>query len=362
MNFPAEYEKILERVDSIDPARYARTRNFIDGAVSYLSPYISRGVISTSFVMNRLLEKGYKPSGMEKFIQELAWRDYFQQVWVAKGEGINTDLKSFQTGVENRGIPLSIVEGSTGIEAIDMAIRNFYETGYLHNHVRMYIASLTCHIGRSHWWVPARWMYYHLLDADWASNALSWQWVAGTSSSKKYVANQENINRYCHTAQRGTFLDVDYSSLDSLPVPESLREISHPVLKTPLPLKEILSIDPELPALIYNSYNLDPVWKKDLPANRILLLEPSHFETYPISGKTMDFILRLSKNIPGIQLYVGEFDELVKEYSLRDLFYKEHPLNQHYRGTEEPRDWMFPVKGYYPSFFAFWKKCETYLG
>ena len=57
-------------------------------------------------------------------------------------------------------------------------------------------------------------------------------------------------------------------------------------------------------------------------------------------------------------VYTGEFDELVKEYSLQDIYFKEHPLNRHYRGTEESRDWMFDVEGYFPSFFAFWKKCQ----
>jgi deoxyribodipyrimidine photo-lyase len=63
----------------------------------------------------------------------------------------------------------------------------------------MYIASLACNVAQSQWRIPAKWMYYHLLDADWASNALSWQWVAGTNSNKKYFANQNNINKYCFT-------------------------------------------------------------------------------------------------------------------------------------------------------------------
>jgi deoxyribodipyrimidine photo-lyase len=88
------------------------------------------------------------------------------------------------------------------------------------------------------------------------------------------------------------------------------------------------------------------------------LLEPSHFKQYPVSQKTIDFIVDLSKNIENIQIYVGEFNELITNYNLGSLYYKEHPLNDHYQGTEEPRDWMFAVKGYYPSFFAFWKKCK----
>ena len=109
-----------------------------------------------------------------------------------------------QVSVEHRGIPVSVTMGSTGIDGIDDAIRELYRTGYMHNHCRMYTASLTCNIARSHWHQPARWMYYHLLDGDWASNACSWQWVAGANSRKKYYANQQNVNTYTRTCQTGT--------------------------------------------------------------------------------------------------------------------------------------------------------------
>ncbi|MEX0288513.1 MAG: FAD-binding domain-containing protein, partial [Flavobacteriaceae bacterium] len=266
-----------------------------------------------------------------------------------------------QNPVSNSLIPKVIVEASTGISAIDDGIKTLYRTGYLHNHLRMYVASLACNIGQSAWNLPARWMYYHLLDGDWASNALSWQWVAGSNSHKKYYANQDNINKYCYTQQKDTFLDVAYDEFKELKTPEVLLELDTPSLKTSLPQRSDIVIDPMLPSCIYNWYNLDPLWKGDLQANRILLLEPSHFKAYPISAKSLDFMLSLSQNIQGIQCYVGEFKELVSHYSLEHIHYKEHPLNTHYHGNETPRDWMFEVKGYYPSFFGFWKACRKTL-
>ena len=71
----------------------------------------------------------------------------------------------------------------------------------------MYIASIVCNIAKSHWKLPSKWFYYYLLDGDLASNNLSWQWVCGANSSKKYYANQENINKFCFTKQKNTFLD-----------------------------------------------------------------------------------------------------------------------------------------------------------
>lgn len=359
--FPTKYDDILKRVASINPVNYGKSRNYIDGAVTYLSPYISRGVISTKYVYEQILKQGHKTWMAQKLVQELAWRDYWQQVWIAKGILINSDLKQEQLAVSNHKIPAAIVHAKTGIEAIDQAIENFYKTGYLHNHVRMYIAAIACNIGQSHWKIPAKWMYYHLLDADWASNALSWQWVAGANSSKKYVANQENINKYCHTQQQNTFLDIPYDAFSTLEIPEVLKNLEDINLQTPLPKKQKIVLDSSLPTLLYNFYNLDPLWKKEIKSNRILLLEPSHFKEYPISQKTIDFVLELSKNIDGIQTYVGEFHELILEHHLDKIYYKEHPINNHYQGTQEPRDWMFDVQGYYPSFFSFWKKCQKQI-
>lgn len=349
---------ILEQIDYTDPAAYGKTRNYIDGAVTRLSPYISRGVISTRFVMERLLDRGINPQKMYKLLQELAWRDYFQQVWVHKGNEINSDMKFAQQNVTHREMPLAMVEAKTGIEAIDEEIREFYQTGYMHNHLRMYVASIACNVGGSYWKTPARWLYYHLLDADWASNALSWQWVAGTFSNKKYYANQQNINKYCYSSQKNTFLDVSYEELADMKVPDILQSTCMPNLDIRLPESTVNDLDPQLPVLLYNFYNLDPLWKKDSKANRVLLLEPSHFRQYPVSDKTINFVMELAGNIEDIKVFAGEFDDFVQTFHPDKIFFKEHPLNRHYHGIEEPRDWMFDVKGYFPSFFGFWKKCE----
>jgi deoxyribodipyrimidine photo-lyase len=361
MNFPTDYNKILERLEQLNVYRYAASRNYIDGQVSYLSPYISRGVFSTNQVFKSLLTKGYNPRKIEKFIQELAWRDYWQQVWIHKGDAINKDLKNEQEKVAHHKMPKAIINAETSIEAVDTSIEELYNTGYMHNHVRMYTAAIACNIGQSHWLTPAKWMYYHLLDSDWASNALSWQWVAGANANKKYFANQENINKYCHTEQKDTFLDVPYSAFDKIDIPDKLKETDSLNLQTNLPETDPdFQIDESKPIYIYNWYNLDPEWDKDIDANRVLLLEPGIFKQYPISKKSIAFMLGLAKNISGIQIYTGSFESLIKKYPNTDFHYKEHPLNN-YTGVEHPRDWMFSVKGYFPSFFSFWKKCKKEL-
>lgn len=358
MNFPTDWNSIQERIASIDPVSYAIDRNFIDGSVSYLSPYISRGVISTKYVYNKLLERSHESEKIEKFVMELAWRDYWQILWNELGSKIDLDIKSTQDLCSNQSFPLTIYDAKTGIKAIDQGINSLYDYGYMHNHLRMYVASISCNIARSHWHNPAKWMYYHLLDGDWASNALSWQWVAGTNSHKKYFANQNNINRFCKTDQRDTFLDREYDDFPLNQIPKELIPLKKLNLDTSLPETKELNLNPDLPIALYTYYNLDPEWKQDEEMNRILIFEPTIFERYPVSKKCIDFALELSKNIEDMKIFVGSFEDLYPTIKGNDAYFKDHPLNRHFKGIKEERDWMFNVSKYYPSFFKFWKQCK----
>jgi len=360
--FPTSYSEILKRIDEIDPVEYARSRNYLSGSVTYLSPYISRGVISTKTILEILLMKGFTTGQSQKFIQELAWREYFQRVWQHLEDDIFDDIRRNHTGVMNRHIPAALVNTSTGIESIDKAINQLYETGYMHNHLRMYVASIACNVAKSYWDMPSRWMYYHLLDGDIASNICSWQWVAGTFSSKRYFANQENINKYTGSKQANTFLDKSYDELPLQNIPDHLTTLISPALVTNLPEKKIPVLNEHLPTVIYTSYNLDPEWRKDMEANRILLLEPSHFRQFPVSENVMDFIIQLASNIKGIQVFASELNEISGLNNSAAIYSKEHPAFKHFPGIKDERDWLFPeVKGAYNSFFSYWKRCEQYL-
>ncbi len=360
LDFPTDYGSIINMIKQIDPIKYSKTRNYTNGAVTYLSPYISRGFISTKIVLEHIKMKGYKFFEIETFLKELCWRDYFQRVGQVKD--LNDDIKQPQHPVFNTEVPIKIVKADTGISGIDQAIKQLYANGYMHNHCRMYTASVVCNIAKSHWLHPAKWMYYHLLDGDWASNACSWQWVAGANSNKKYFVNQENINKFTGTNQYQTFLDKSYLNIEEIETPSHLLTTSKLYLETKLPKIELLELSEELPTFIYNYYNLDPKWHEHDLGNRVLLLEPDFFEAYPVSENCIDFMLSLSKNISQLKVYIGSFDSLVKHHNLKTIHFKEHPLNKGYVGIEEPRDWISEkVIGYHPSFFSYWKKVEKQL-
>jgi deoxyribodipyrimidine photo-lyase len=359
--FKTDIESIEQRIQQVNCVAYTNTRNYTTGSVSYLSPYIARGVVSLPYIRQQVLKR-YTPQQAYAFIFELAWREYFQRVWWQMGNNIFADIKQPQVPIATGKMPKAILNAETGIEAIDTAINKLYATGYMHNHVRMYTAAITCNIANAHWRMPATWLYYHLLDGDLASNMLSWQWVAGTFSSKKYYCNQQNVNKFCGTNQQRTFLDEDYSRLPNMPIPDVLKETADFKPQTQLPETPQPVFDYSLPLHIYNSYHLSPTWRSNEAANRVLLLEPSHFSKYPVGPAVIDFIIGLSKNIPGIQIFCGEAKDIPGLQNFKQVITRAHPTSTHYPATHDQPEWLFPqvteVKG---SFMNFWKKAERYL-
>ncbi len=203
----------------VQPDAYARTRNALDGAVTYLSPYITHGYLSLRDVYCAV-HALHPLDAKHKFVFELGWRAYYRHVWAHLGQGIHQSLHpGLLPDVAYRtDMPQDVLEARTGIAAIDQAVRELYATGYLHNHARMWLASYLVHLRKVHWHQAAQWMLAHLLDGDVASNHLSWQWVAGTGSSKPYLFNADNVAKYAPAQWHspGTVIDTSYEALDLL--------------------------------------------------------------------------------------------------------------------------------------------------
>ena len=217
--FEPTLEAAQARLAAVNPDAYARTRNALNGAVTRLSPYLTHGVLSLREVYESVNAR-HPLDAKHKFVFELGWRAYWHHVWNHLGEGIH---QSIHTGLLDdeayqAEMPADVLEARTGIPAIDLAVRELYETGYLHNHARMWLASYVVHLRKVHWHAGAQWMLGHLLDGDLASNHLSWQWVAGTGSSKPYLFNADNVAKYASAQWHspGTAIDTSYESLDDV--------------------------------------------------------------------------------------------------------------------------------------------------
>ena len=354
------HQELISYIKTINPVSYAKTRNFLDGEVTKLSPYITRGVVSLPHVRDLVLES-YTPAEAKKFIQELAWREYFQKVWIDRGDDIFRDIRFEQEEVVSTGIPTAIIQAQTGAAALDAGVETLYETGYMHNHMRMSIASVICNLARYRWLEPAQWMYYHLLDGDPASNMLSWQWIAGTSVSKRYTTSQSLINYWSGSNQKDTFLDFDRDNFFDQPVPEVLKHLTKFDKATTLPGSDLIDCSQHQSIFVYHPWHLAPSWRTEEEGLRILLLKPSVFEKFPVSPRVLDFIITSAqKYIPQIQIFVGEEQELIDLFPHEFIRTVEHPTITTVPTDE--REWLFPqVNGYYKSFFAFWKECEKYL-
>lgn len=216
-------EAATERLNAIKPARYAKTRNYLDGDVTLLSPYIRHGVLSLSQVRAKAIEMIGQRYQLEKFIQELAWRDYYQRVYQQKGNDIWQDIEEYKTGYDASeyadDLPEDIERGETGVAAIDGFAQILFDTGYLHNHARMYLAAYVVHWRQVKWQAGARWFLTHLVDGDPASNNLSWQWVASTFSHKPYIFNLGNVQKYA-----GDIVDTSFHN--NKPIAGTYAEIS----------------------------------------------------------------------------------------------------------------------------------------
>ncbi len=201
----------LERLEAFAPAMgtaYAKRRNYDLGpgqhsGVSGLSPYVRRRMVTEAELVAAALAR-HSPSSAGKFIQEVFWRSYFRGwlerrpgVWDAYRRGLERDLAEVAA---NRGLAKRLreaEEGRTGLDCFDAWAEELVETGYLHNHARMWFASIWVFTLRLPWRLGADLFLRHLLDGCPASNTLGWRWVAGLhTKGKTYQAQAWNIAKF----------------------------------------------------------------------------------------------------------------------------------------------------------------------
>ena len=183
---------------------YSRLRNFDFGPnkrsnTSCLSPYITHGVINEKEVIRKSLDK-FSFSKNEKFIQEVLWRTYWKG-WMELRSGVWNDylidLKRIKEEFIDNGDYLNAIEGKTKIECFNEWVNELKTYNYLHNHTRMWFASIWIFTLELPWQLGAEFFMQHLYDGDAASNTLGWRWVAGIQTQgKHYLASEWNIKKF----------------------------------------------------------------------------------------------------------------------------------------------------------------------
>ena len=207
MNFQTSRASAIEKLDNFiekNLSDYSKQRNFDYGPdkrsnVSCLSPYITHGIISELEVIDKSLKK-YSFAKNEKFIQEVLWRTYWKG-WLELRPNVWTDylveLKKIKEDFKNNQNYKNAIEGKTNIECFNYWINELKENNYLHNHTRMWFASIWIFTLDLPWQLGAEFFMQHLFDGDAASNTLGWRWVAGVQTQgKHYLATEWNIKKF----------------------------------------------------------------------------------------------------------------------------------------------------------------------
>lgn len=193
----------LERLSAFAPKAgrdYATRRNYDLPAqghpnVSQLSPYLRHRLITEQEVIHTILGR-YSPATAEKFIQEVCWRTYWKG-WLEMRPSVWSDYRRALEKLEVAPGIARAEAGDTDIAAFNAWAQELVETGYLHNHARMWFASIWIFTLKLPWQAGADFFMRHLLDGDAASNTLSWRWVAGLQTQgKHYLARSSNISKY----------------------------------------------------------------------------------------------------------------------------------------------------------------------
>lgn len=207
----------IRRLSSLDIDGYNRNREFINGAVSGLSPYLRYGCLTLKEVLDSVrLRFGVKA---EKLIQALAWRDYWRRVWYDAGDKIFSDMEESKVPLGDKLMPDYIRQGITGLPCMDAIVRDLMLTGYVHGNARKWFAAYIVHWLKVDWREAADWFESYLIDGDKGSNHLSWQWVASRNSSRPFYFNKEELARftgekYCSTCKINCPFDAEKEVLE----------------------------------------------------------------------------------------------------------------------------------------------------
>ena len=259
--FPPTRAAALDRLASVLPhlgRHYAGGRNTDPGpdagtSTSALSPYLRRRMLLESEVTEAALA-AHRSHEAEKFVQEVFWRTYFKgyletrpAIWADYGRLVAAGQDRLATEGGLRRVFEGACAGSTGIECFDDWAKEIVATNWLHNHTRMWFASIWIFTLGLPWALGADFFLRHLIDGDPASNTLSWRWVAGLHTrGKPYAARAENIRRYTEGRYHPTGLNEE---------PVALEEPEPPAAK---PLPPAGSAPPGQVALLLHLDDLSP--------------------------------------------------------------------------------------------------------
>ncbi|MDC3062833.1 DNA photolyase [Candidatus Pelagibacter sp.] len=234
MIFEASRAKALNQLNNFvenNLREYSKLRNFDFGPekrsnISCLSPYITHGIINEQEVIQKALSK-FSFSKNEKFIQEVLWRTYWKG-WLELRPNVWADylieLNQIKNEFKDNKDYIAAIEGKTKIDCFNEWVKELKENNYLHNHTRMWFASIWIFTLELPWQLGAEFFMQHLYDGDAASNTLGWRWVAGVQTQgKHYLASEWNIKKFTNNRFQNIKLNEN--------APPKISEKSYQIIK-----------------------------------------------------------------------------------------------------------------------------------
>ncbi|MDC1151520.1 FAD-binding domain-containing protein [Pelagibacteraceae bacterium] len=363
MNFVTTRKEALdamERYVENNISDYTAKRNFDFGPqnrknISCLSPYITHRLISEYEVAKNTLGK-YPYQKVEKFIQEIFWRVYWKG-WLELRPKVWTDFVEDTKNIENTNEYEKAINGETNIDCFNDWVKELTENNYLHNHTRMWFASIWIFTLKLPWQKGAEFFLRELYDGDAASNTLSWRWVAGIQTKgKNYIAQNWNINKFTNNKYKDLKLNenpqpiIDQREYKISPLSAHNNETTS---------DRLVFFENELNFQFFNTNNYKKIYcillvnderriklgskvleyKKNLIINQIQNLD---LKIEFIEGKKFIEISNKDKDFDIVYPSIGENMSFLKRVI------KKNNLNINYLTREEDNYcWQFSNKGYF---------------
>ena len=297
MNFLDNRTDALEKLDDFiekNLLEYTKLRNFDFGIqdrknISCLSPYVTHGVINEIEIINKVLKKHLFVKS-EKFIQEVLWRIYWKG-WLELRPGVWGDylinLKTHREKYKTDKNYLNAIEGNVNIQCFDDWVKELKETNYLHNHTRMWFASIWIFTLDLPWELGAEFFLKHLYDGDAASNTLGWRWVAGIQTpGKHYLASEWNIKKFTNNR-------YEKIKLNESATPKISNKI-YSISKSTFLSSEI--IDGRILLIFDNNLSFEISDFKDKKFKKILIVDSKESREISLSDRVIKFKESLLKD------------------------------------------------------------------
>ena len=360
----------LKHLNQVDAVAYDRNRNFINGAVTRLSPYLRHGCITLKETFDHIHQRFGAQA--EKLVFELAWRDYWRQVWYAQGHHILSDLEAPKVPLGNKPLPDTVKNAQTGLPCMNAFIHDLVDEGYVHNHGRMWFAAYVVHWLKVDWREAADWYESYLLDGDKSSNHLSWQWIASTNSSKPYYFNKENLARYtgekyCVRCSSDCPFDKSYEDLqtqlfgDVPPTPAK----TYPTQALP---KQAISGTPTIAILVHDEMlsPAHPLLRQPFP--KIFVFDDTLHGDWSINR--LQFMADCLSEMEDVEVWMGDTQQVLQTRGVGQVMTQNTPnsvikeLLQPYSPKWEPEPVFVDMKLDEKSlkrFSRYWKKVGPVL-